>query len=229
MGEVERERMHDGYTLTINPDQGIPEGDYNNNSLVVEGTTRLRLVWYGGFFATCTGAELPWFGVDVAGTNTWHAHLNAMVTGGGYSRNVASWTSPEVELNVAEPLGDFWCEQQGSDWFEVAGDEVLTILPGAGLTLGRLGYRWFSGGGEALSAANEFGGTTLVPSGTDELCFQNSTTIHYSPVGYLGCGGVYCPEIGDEGVRVWGPVEAHSDDITNYCWWGTTYELYQEE
>jgi hypothetical protein len=152
--------------------------------------------------------------------------LEANVSGAGTRREVANWTSPEFDVRWNDHSGE-WCRFYTSDWFEVAGDETLTINPSAGLDIVGYGYRWFSGGSEALSAENDFGGTTHVPPGTNSECFTNGLPFTIQN-GAAVCGPVTC-SVGNEGVHQLGRIEAASDDITGYCWWSTTYAIYRED
>ena len=88
--------------------------------------------------------------------------LQANVSGAGTRREVANWTSPEFDVRWNDHSGE-WCRFYTSDWFEVAGDETLTINPSAGLDIVGYGYRWFSGGAEALTADNDFGAPHMFP------------------------------------------------------------------
>lgn len=232
---AERERMREGYTIRLNPTETIPELDMSNNSFEVSPTTRLRLVWMAGFATFCPTNTVLLRGENVSGKNTWDMELSASIQGGGSSQVVADWNSPEFEAEWEHPQGDGWCSEYVSDWFEVAGDEELVISRKANLDIFGKGFRWFSGGAESLTAANDFGGTTLVSPGTGEQCFVDGV-LYIRPIlgldvlGYGVCGPMTCglPNE-DAGIRMLRPIEARSDDITGYCWWTTTYRLFKEE
>ena len=223
--ETERDRMKDGYTAVLNPDNNIAESDTSNNDFSVAGTAKLRLVWAGGYARFCPTGDTLIYGENVGGKNTWHMDLEANVSDAGSRRNVANWTSPEFDVRWNDHGGE-WCQFFTSDWFDVAGDETLTVIPTAGLDIVGYGYRWFSAGAEALTADNDFGGTTHVPPGTDLECFANGLPITTN--GAAVCGWVTC-SVGNEGVHQLGRIEAASDDITGYCWWSTTYAIYRED
>jgi hypothetical protein len=160
--------------------------------------------------------------------------LNASIQGGGSSRVVADWNSPEFETVWQDPQGEGWCSEFVSDWFEVSGDEELVISRTADLDIFGKGYRWFSGGAESLTAANGFGGTTIVPPGTREECFVEGMQfirpiLGMDVLGTGSCGHGTCGLPDDAGIRMLRPIEARSDDITGYCWWTTTYRLFKEE
>ena len=54
--------MRDGYTAVVNPNNDIAELDSNNNSFIVEGTAKLRLVWAAGY-AGSARRVIHWFTV----------------------------------------------------------------------------------------------------------------------------------------------------------------------
>jgi hypothetical protein len=114
----------------------------------------------------------------------------------------------------------------------VAGDEGLTIDLSA--TLAVLGHQtmWFSGGAETLTAANDFGGTTHVPTDVSDECFSMAASVAYDDgpsIGYAGCGSVACSELGNAGEHRAGIIEANGDAVTGYCWWSTTYTIYRQD
>jgi hypothetical protein len=129
-------------------------------------------------------------------------------------------------------VGDSWCENYLSDWFEVAGDEKLLITTWTGLDIVSYGYRWFSGEGEVLTAADDFGGTTHFPSDTDESCLNQPANYPYICRGTSwcsgGCGTINCSWLGEAGQHNIGQVNARSEDIVNSCWWTTTYIIFKE-
>jgi hypothetical protein len=173
-------------------------------------------------------------GENVSGKNTWDMKLYATIQGGGDRQVVVDWQSPEFESVWDDPQGEGWCSAFVSDWFEVAGDEELVITRIADLDIVGKGYRWFSGGGETLTEANSFGGTTPVEQGTSDACFINGLQYIRPIMGMdvLGtgvCGAVTCSSLSEEGIRMLGPIVANSEDITGYCWWSTTYRLFKED
>jgi len=234
IGSGERDRMRNGYTIHLNPDGAIAEKDLSNNSYMVGETARLRLVWMAGHATFCPTNRFLLRGENVSGKNTWDMELYATVQGGGESQVVADWTSPEFEVHWDDPQGEAWCSQFVSDWFEVAGDEKLEIIRTADLDIVGKGFRWFSGGGESLTNYNGFGGTTMAAADTSEACFVDGLQYIRPIMGMdvLGtgvCGPVTCSGLSEEGIRMLGPIEASSEDITGYCWWSTTYRLFKEE
>ncbi len=235
LNQAERDRMREGYTVVVNPNNDIAELDASNNAYRVEGTARLRLVWNAGWATFCPSGNLLTYGENLGGKNTWHMDLYATVSGGSSRRVVADWSSPQFELTWRDKSGGGWCRGNDpflSDWFEVAGDEELTILPTAGLDIVGHGYRWFSGGSEAVSAADGFGGTSLVPAETEESCFAHKLPYTYDLGPWIGtgaCGQEICLDLSEEGIRQLGMIHVSGDEITGDCWWSTTYAIYEEE
>lgn len=233
LSALERERMRDGYTAIVNPGHTIAETNYDNNEYTVAETARLRILWGVGWANFCETGNTLLYGENVGGKNTWQMHLTATVQDAMGSQRVAGWDSSEFELTWRDGNGGgSWCRPYLSDWFEVAGDETLVITPWAGLDIASHGYRWISGGSESLTAANDFGGTTHVPVGTEESCFEQPLNYPYICVGSTfcsgGCGTLRCSQLGDAGQHIIGPIPAYSDDITNTCYWSTTYMIFKE-
>jgi hypothetical protein len=233
MGEAERSRMSGGYTLEVNPERSLAELDTSNNTFGVEGSARLRIVWMTGSATFCPTNRVTLLGENVAYHNNWVMHLDALVGSGADLHNVANWSSPELEIPWEETSGGPWCAGPYiSDWFDVAGDEGLTIDLSA--TLAVLGHQtmWFSGGAETLTAANDFGGTTHVPTDVSDECFSRAASVAYDDgpsIGYAGCGSVACSELGNAGEHRAGIIEANGDAVTGYCWWSTTYTIYRQD
>jgi hypothetical protein len=233
LNEVERDRMREGYTVIINPGQSIAEIDYSNNEYQVESTSKLRILWKAGWANFCETGNTLIYGENIGGKNTWQMHFTASVQGAEITQRVVDWESPEFEINWRDGGGgDPWCRVYLSDWFEVAGDESLVITPWADLDITSYGYRWFSGGSDILTAVDDFGGTTHVPPDLNENCFDQS--VHYPYISYhttfsLGsCGPLNCDSLGDTGEHIVGPLPARSEDITNTCYWSTSYFIFRE-
>lgn len=237
LGEIERQRLSSGYNIEINPEESIAELDFSNNTFTVEGSSRLRLVWGVAYATFCPTNTVTIYGENVSGKNTWDFQLDAMVGNGSSRRIVADWNTPEIEIPWTEPSGDPWCaggDPFMTDWFEVAGDETLTVSLKADLDISGHGFRWFSGGSDALTAVDDFGGTTHVPGNVQEECFLDGMPV-FADVGPnissngIACGFDACNQLSDDGVHQRGIMEARSDDITGYCWWSTTYKIYRME
>ncbi len=233
LSAIERERMRDGYTVRVNPNQTIAETNYDNNEYAVGETARLRILWGVGWASFCETGNVLLYGENVGGKNTWQMHLTATVQSARGSERVAGWDASEFELTWRDGnVGDLWCHSYLSDWFEVAGDETLVITPWTGLDIASHGYRWISGGSESLTAENDFGGTTHVPVGTNESCFIQPLNYPYICIGSTfctgGCGVLNCSQLGDAGQHIIGPIPALSDDIVNSCYWSTTYMIFKE-
>ncbi|MBA4384090.1 MAG: hypothetical protein C0410_05085 [Anaerolinea sp.] len=234
INESLRERMRGGYLIRVNPENTIAEVDLTNNDYQVEETTRLRLVWKTGWATFCPTNHYLLMGENVSYRNTWDMHLSAYISGGSSRQVVADWNTPEFDATWDDPQGAGWCSNYISDWFEIAGDEELTITRTAGLDIATHGYRWYDGGVETVSAANGFGGTTLVPAGTNEECFTDGLQYRRPvrglyEIGTGSCDPIRCSGMSEDGIRMLSPIEARSDDLTGYCWWTTTYRLFQEE
>ncbi len=233
LNELQRERMRAGYSVVLNPVRSIAEVDYENNSHAVGETAKLRIAWLVGWASFCETGNYNVYGENIGGENDWQLHLTATVHGGENRRRVADFDSSHFEITWREGnIGNRWCQVYLSDWFEVAGDEILTITPRAGLDISSYGYRWFSGGYEALSVLDDFGGTTHVPPGTDEACLADGIQYPCICIGSTfcncGCGALHCSQFDDAGEHVIGPIPARSEDITNSCYWSSAYNLYRE-
>jgi len=188
-----------------------------------------------GWATFCPTGDILTYGENLGGKNTWDMELFASVGTDTSNHTVADWNSPEFEITWREESGVGWCRSGNpmmTDWFEVAGDENLTIARSADLDITGHGFRWFSGGAESLNAADDFGGTTRVSAGTEEACFADGHpyTYDYGPgIGTGGCGVVRCGGMDGAGTRQLGPIYVRGDDITGDCWWSTTYVIYREE
>jgi len=233
ISELERERMRSGYTLRINPTRSIAEADFSNNEYEVGEVAKLRILWKVGWASFCeTGTTLT-YGENVGGKNTWTMHLTANVSDADSSRRVVGWDASELEITWRDGnTGESWCHNYLSDWFEVAGDETLLVTTWTGVDIVSYGYRWFAGEGEALTAADDFGGTTHVPPDMDESCFNQPANYPYICRGMSwcsgGCGIMNCSWVGEAGQHNIGAVVARSEDIVNSCYWTTTYIIFKE-
>jgi hypothetical protein len=38
-----------------------------------------------------------------------------------------------------------------------------------------------------------------------------------------------CPELGNAGEHRAGVIKANGEDVTEYCWWSTTYTIYRQD
>jgi hypothetical protein len=219
---AERDRMRDGYTVILNPERSIAELDASNNEYEVEGVARLRISWRFGKATFCPVGRMRWYGESPV-TNTWDMHLTATVRSGESIRTVAAWDSPEFELNFRYDYGNGWCGEYLSDWFEVAGDEVLTISTSSGLDVFGYGYRWFTGMAEELTAGDDFGGTHHVPPDIDvEISVPEMESLGECNFWVYGWSG-------DDGLHHIGPCQVVSEDITGYCDWETIYKIFRED
>ncbi len=230
----QREVMTKGYRVTINPAGIISELDEDNNTFDVSGVVRLRIAWGGQFALFCPSNNYRINGRDVSGDNTWDMQLTATIMGGNSSRVVADWNTSLVEIDWVHFYGDTWCNDFVTDWFELAGDEELVVSRTAELDIQRRGFRWFSGGAESLSAANNYNGTTIVPYNLNYDCYLHMLPITSRVQGEVGnnyCGTIAnCSvDMDPAGIRNLGVIQAFSDDITGDCWWSTTYRVFRQE
>lgn len=233
ISELERERMRSGYTVRINPARSIAEADFSNNEYEVGEVAKLRILWKVGWANFCETGNTSVFGENIGGKNTWTMHLTANVQDANGSRRVAGWDAAELELTWRDGnVGDFWCHNYLSDWFEVAGDESLLVTTWTGLDIVGHGYRWIAGQGETLTAADDFGGTIHFPAGTDESCLNQPVSYRYICRGTTwctgGCGELNCSRLGDAGEHRMVAAMARSEDIVNSCYWNTTYIIFRE-
>jgi len=234
LGEAERSRMSGGYNLVVNPEQTIAELDTGNNEFQVLGSARLRITWMVGSATFCPTNTVLLMGENVAYRNHWSMKLDALVGSGSDLHGVASWRSPEFEVPWDES-GGLWCSADApfiSDWFDVAGDEALIIDLSANLDVFGHQAMWFSGGNQALTAADDFGGTTHVPVDVDEGCFEMATRYYYDcGPGHAtgGCGYTTCGELGQTGQHLAGLLWVDGEDITGDCWWSTTYTIFRQD
>jgi len=228
LSDIERGRMHGGYTITVDPNNDVAETNDDNNSYELPGSTRLRLVWSCGFAEFCvSGSNL------LGGRNTWDLRLYAIVSGGGSHQVVADWQSPEFSINWHD-ANHFWCtgEPHVSDWFELAGDQELVVSRSAGLDIVGHGYRWLDGGADALRTENNFGGVTLIPADLNPQRFVGQVPCDYDAGpswGTAGCGVLTGPNLSQEGVHRSGQIYASGEGINGTCRWATSYGVYQAE
>ena len=137
IGESQRERMLDGYTAVIDPNNDIAEESGTNNDYTVHGSTQLQIMWRSG--------RMPYY---YGGTHEGTMFFDAFIVGGdSYSRNVASWTSPEMEFNRDDAyVGGHWYDHPEYDyqvWYSdllIAGDELLEIFMAADVDIAARGY-----------------------------------------------------------------------------------------
>ncbi len=231
-----RVRMVEGYTLVLDPADDVAEADETNNERAVPAQAMLKLQWSGGWAHYCATDHLDHHALrNTPGKNTWDMRLSAIVSGGGTNRTVASWTSPEFEADGFY-YGEGWCKTNPpfvSDWFTVAGDEVLYVDHIADLTITGHGYRWFSGGVDALTIFDDFGGTTRVPRNAGEGYFENPLPYTWQAgqglqQGVCGASSYFSLDE-NTGIHASGIIQADSPDIYYDCWWSTSYALYRDE
>ena len=222
-----------GYTVVVNADRRVSESDYENNSFTVQPSTLVQLAWRMSFAEFC---HVGW-GL-VGRTNKWRFNLQASVVGGESSRTIAEWRSDEVEIPSNEHVGRGWCADDLSDyrtnWFTLNGDETLVITTSANLDIPTHGNQLITGGTEYLNAANDFGGTTVIPYNLNSDCYRHGVTVSNDVHGSPGTCGISistgtCPQDFDSGMHMSGMYTVDVDAIRNFCYWSTTFMLYERE
>jgi len=221
-----------GYTVVVNADHRVAESDYDNNNFTVEKSVLLQLAWRVAFAEFC---HVGWGLVGY--TNTWNYNLQASVVGGESSRTIAEWRSDEVEIPSNEHVGRAWCTHDFSNfrtnWFTVNGDETLVITTSANLDIPTHGNQLITGGTEYLNAANDFGGTTVIPYNLDAYCYRHGVDVTNDVHGDVLCGEAIstgtCPQDFDSGMHLSGMYIVDVDAIRNFCYWSTTFMLYERE
>jgi LysM repeat protein len=108
-----RERMQDGYKVTVNPAGTILESNADNNTYIVDGSIRISLVV-----------------VDAGGPEYFddsYFTLNASIVSGASAQEIANWniapTGPTDGMVFRRRLYD----DIQSSYFELMGDEILRI------------------------------------------------------------------------------------------------------
>ena len=137
IGTSQRERMLDGYTAVIDPNNDIAEESGTNNEFTVRGSTQLQIMWRSG--------HMPYY---YGGTNTGTMFFDAfIISGDRHARNVAMWTSPEIEISALDDSGRAgWTDRREFDyqaWYSditISGDELLEIRMAADVDIGGRGY-----------------------------------------------------------------------------------------
>jgi len=115
--------MRYGYSVTVDPDETITEGNISNNIFSVEPATRLWLSWYS--------IKSPW---DKRGRVEYS--LDAYIVSGGERRQIADWNIRQDIDWAGSCSWRSYCNKifgfnPGNEyetrWFEIYGDEMLEI------------------------------------------------------------------------------------------------------
>jgi hypothetical protein len=144
--------VSEGYTMVIDPYNEIAEESGFNNEYVVAGTEQIQIMWVNGWF--------PYYG---GGRNTAQMYFDAYIISGGRTRNIASWTSPEVE-STRDTVGDGngWYDTPEYDYqlwyFDIAGDELLKINISAAVDIVGQGTKLL-GRGEMVFDSSDYWGS----------------------------------------------------------------------
>lgn len=120
--ETAREQMRGGYTVVVNPDYSISEEDLANNTFNVDASTRLWINLY-----------------SVQAPMDFHLsadfHITATVISGSTRRQVADWRLSDIDWGTCNSA-DEECAlhfnpdapmHYSSNWFDISGDETLTV------------------------------------------------------------------------------------------------------
>ncbi len=130
VGETMRTRLSGGYTMIVNPEHGVVESNYENNTYDVQETRRFWVDWYEGCGSSFMHSVY----------HRYSMHLTADVVGGASSRRVADWGAPSITFWSPVSGEHSECWQDGvflagvgehndfiTEAFDVAGDERLVI------------------------------------------------------------------------------------------------------
>ena len=236
LSETERTQLAGGYTVTVNSDQAIYETNPDNNAHTVTASTILKIAWRQAGAWFCSTARQWWGNFD----NHWYFYFDAQLLSSGVPEVIASWHYADLEIDVDDHL-EAWCTTDYiSDWFEVGGDEELTVVMSATMKMAGKTDRKSSGGSERFNAANHFGGVTVIPMDMDPGFYDHF--VYTNDVSHAeSCGSVvgrtgYGPDPYDwnAGMHQWGPFyventfgSGHQD--RDPCYWSSTFMIYQAE
>jgi hypothetical protein len=121
LGPEVRDRMHDGYTVILDPGNEIVEVREDNNDYTVDGGTRLWLVWNG--ITAPDGYK-----------NQVEFRFRAYAVNGDYRRQIIGW---DIEQDITwdscglECLLNLGHHDYSTDWFDIYGDEELEVIVNA--------------------------------------------------------------------------------------------------
>ncbi len=234
LNETEREDLAGGYTVTVNADESIYETDTTNNTYDVEGSTMLKIAWRQAGAWFCSTAPQWWGNFD----NHWYFDFSAGLSAGDAAEVIASWESAELEIPMEDHL-ESWCTTEyTTDWFEVGADETLVISMNATMEMAGKTDRNSDGGSEILSAANSFGGVTVIPMNMDPEYFNHY--VYTNDITHAEACGTRVGETYQDpydwlaGMHQWGPYYMHDTygsggEDRDPCYWSSTFMIYQAE
>lgn len=238
MNESERAALAGGYTIMVNADQSILETDPDNNSYIVEGSTMIRIAWRGVYVRFCSTAYQWWGDFD----NKWTFVFWSNIKAGHESRSIASWGTPEIQIDVDDHIALQCINDNVSDWIEVFGDEEIEVNISGTMKMAGKSDRHVSASAEHLSVSNNFGGAVVIPMDMDPSWYNHQ--VYLNRFGYPeGCGvgdvgreHTYGPDpfVWADGMHRWGPFlvpDTYGDGYGDRdpCNWSSTFMIYRAE
>lgn len=176
IGDEQRERMFDGYTVTVDTIDTIAETDEGNNDYVVPPGVRLRLAW--------TQFTTRYYPRSSRSDDPQEQTVHAVITAGNRPARVAEYDIGPFEVNRGISSGPWEGMSFGPHLypiltdeteFEIAGDEWLTVFVNNTMTY-RLSERYLSWGAVAFTAEEDWGVGRVISE--EEMCVGPGWT-HY--------------------------------------------------
>ena len=193
IGDAERERMFDGYTVTVDAIDTIAEIDEENNDYVVPAGARLRLAWL-----QFTTRYYPRYSRS---DDPQEQIVHSEITVGNRPGYAATYDIGPFEVEREMSSGPWEGMSAGAHIFsivtdeaefEIAGDEWLTVFANNTMHY-RLSERYLSWGAVALSAEEEWGVGRVISEG--EECgvpgwtrYENHALSVQPPEPWQNCG-----------------------------------------
>jgi hypothetical protein len=193
IGDAQRERMFDGYTVTVDAIDTIAETDEENNDYVVPAGARLRLAWLQfttRYYPRYSRSEDPQEQI-----------VHAEITVGNRPGHAATYDIGPFEVERGMSSGPWEGMRAGPHIFsivvneaefEIAGDEWLTIFANNTMHY-RLSERYLSWGAVALNAEEDWGVGRVISEG--EVCggpgwtrYDNHALSVQPPEPWQNCG-----------------------------------------
>jgi hypothetical protein len=168
IGDEQRERMFDGYTVTVDVTDTIAETDEGNNDYVVPAGARLRLAW--------TQFTTRYYPRSSRSDNPQEQTVHAEINVGNRPGHAAEYDIGPFEVDREMSSGPWEGMSAGPHIFsivtdeaefEIAGDEWLTVFANNTMTY-RLSERYLSWGAVALTAEEDWGVGRVISGG--ETC-----------------------------------------------------------
>jgi hypothetical protein len=211
--DIDPDRL-DGYTVRVNSDRKVLEGNYDNNEFTVEPSVELYIDWIGAEYDFCRA------GLGAVGDN-WTFNFVATIVGGDYTTPVVSWTKQDENGYY---IGDSYWIDDGpnkefeSGWFRMNADEHLIINLTANLEIPAYVDVSSDPGSIILDAANNYGYATMVTEDFPVSCMDAFSTWTpscepYDLASSLLAVGMYI----------------HEPSLKSECYWRSTFRVYQRE